>query len=207
MLNQTLNEILIATSNTGKLKEVKSYLDSFNIKLRDLKDFPFLTQPDESGSTFTDNAIIKAKYYASETKLWTLADDSGLEVDALDGKPGVHSARYAGVGASDAERITLLLSELNDTKKEARNARFVCALAFCSPDETVVKITNGTCEGQIGFEPKGANGFGYDPVFIPDGFDKTFGELSSDIKQKISHRANALASFSEFFLDFLAIQT
>lgn len=207
MLNQTPKEILIATSNLGKLKEVKSYLSSFNLKLRDLTEFLNLAQPEENGSTFADNAIIKAKYYASETKLWTLADDSGLEVDVLDGKPGVYSARYAGVGATDSERVALLLSELNNQKKEARSARFVCALAFCSPSKSVVKLTTGMCEGKIGFEPKGVNGFGYDPVFIPDGFDRTFGELSADIKQKISHRAVALASFSEFFLDFLAIQT
>lgn len=207
MLSQTPNEILIATSNRGKLEEVKSYLSSFKTQLKDLTEFPSLPQPEENGTTFEDNAVIKAKYYASETKLWTLADDSGLEVDALGGKPGVYSARYAGVGASDAERIELLLSELKYVNEKERSARFVCALAFCSPDEKVVKLVTGMCEGKIAFEAKGTNGFGYDPVFIPNNFDKTFGELTSEVKQKISHRAVALESFSKFFLDFLTFQT
>lgn len=207
MLNQSPKNILIATSNKGKLKEVKSHLSSLDLNLRDLTEFPSLPQPEENGDTFTDNAIIKAKYYSAQTTLWSLADDSGLEVDALDGKPGVYSARYAGVEASDEERNNLLLSELIDVRENERTARFVCVLAFCSPDEELVKITKGVVEGRIAFESKGSNGFGYDPVFIPSGFSQTFGELSSDIKQKISHRAVALTLFSEFFSDFLATHT
>lgn len=207
MMNQIPNNILIATSNKGKLKEVKSHLSLLNLNLTDLTEFPSLPHPEENGDTFAENAIIKAKYYSNQTNFWSLADDSGLEVDALGGKPGVYSARYAGLDATDNERNNLLLSELKNIKEEQRTARFVCVLAFCSPDEELVKITTGVCEGRIAFESKGTNGFGYDPVFIPSGFDQTFGELPSDIKQKISHRAVALTLFSEFFLDFLATHT
>jgi XTP/dITP diphosphohydrolase len=207
MSNQSLTNLLIATSNLGKLREVKSYLNSLKITLKDLNDFPSLEPPVEDGDTFADNAIIKAKFYSSRTKLWSLADDSGLEVDALGGRPGVFSARYAGERATDEERISLLLSELKSVSDAERTARFVCALAFCSPDENVIKLTIGKCEGHIAKEPKGTNGFGYDPIFIPQGFDKTFGELSTQVKQNFSHRGRALSEFSQFFSDFLAIRT
>lgn len=207
MSNHSLTNILIATTNNGKLREVKSCLNSLKITLKDLNDFPMLEQPAEDGNTFADNAIIKAMYYSSNTKHWTLADDSGLEVDALGGKPGVLSARYAGDSASDEEKIARLLSELKLVSEPERTARFVCTLAFCSSDEKLVKLTIGKCEGHIAFEPRGTNGFGYDPVFIPQGFDKTFGELPSEIKQNISHRGKALSEFRQFFSDFLAIRT
>lgn len=186
---------------------MKSHLSSLNLNLRDLTEFPSLPQPEENGATFADNAIIKAKYYSTQTKLWSLADDSGLEVDALGGRPGVYSARYAGTEASDDERNSLLLSELKDVNESERTARFVCVLAFCSPEEELIKITKGVCEGRIALEAKGSNGFGYDPLFVPSGFDQTFGDLPSDIKQKFSHRALALTLFSEFFSDFLATHT
>lgn len=199
------NNLLIATSNLGKLREVRSHFNSLGITLRDLTEFPNIIQPEETGATFEENAVLKAKYYSCETRLWTLADDSGLEVDALGGKPGVYSARYAGENATDSKRVSFLLNELKDIKEEKRKARFRCVLAFCSPDGILTKITTGVCEGKIASEPKGLHGFGYDPVFIPFGFDKTFGELPPEIKQKISHRAKALASFSTFFSDFLTI--
>jgi XTP/dITP diphosphohydrolase len=207
MLNQSPVNLLIATSNKSKLREVKSYLNPLEISLKDLNDFPMLVQPVEDGKTFPDNAIIKAQFYSSRTKLWALADDSGLEVDALGGRPGVLSARYAGDRATDEERIALLLCELKFIPETERTARFVCALAFCSPNEKLVKLTIGKCEGRIAFEPRGTNGFGYDPIFIPQGFDKTFGELPSDVKQNFSHRGKALYEFAQFFSDFLAIRT
>lgn len=207
MMIQNIDEILIATSNKGKLREVQSSLSSLNLRLRNLSEFPSLIEPEETGVTFAENAILKARYYAQRTKLWTLADDSGLEVDALGGAPGVFSARYAGVGVSDSKRIDRLLSELTNVPKEKRNARFICALAFCNPEAELIKLLNGTCEGCIAFAPKGTNGFGYDPAFLPDGYNQTFGELSHEIKQKISHRANALKLFSSFLTDFLSTRT
>ncbi len=198
-----LNELLIATSNKGKLKEVESYLSNQTLTLLTLAKFPSLQEPEETGETFSDNAILKAVYYSNATNLWTIADDSGLEVDALDARPGVYSARYAGKGATDRAKIKRLLLELENIPTQKRTARFVCSLAFCSPDGEVLKVTTGTCEGRIGYEPKGTNGFGYDPVFIPLGYDDSFGELSLEIKQNISHRAVALRQFSLFFKDFL----
>src|SRR5919197_1385484 len=123
MKNKNIDEILIATSNKGKLNEVESYLSSLNLHLHRLSEFPSLIEPEETGATFADNAILKARYYAERTKLWTLADDSGLEVDALGGAPGVFSARYAGAGASDLQRTERLLSELKNVSDENRNAR------------------------------------------------------------------------------------
>ena len=204
MKNKHIDEMLIATSNKGKLHEVESYLSPLNLRLRSLSEFPSLIEPEETGSTFAENAILKVRYYAERTRLWTLADDSGLEVDALGGAPGVFSARYAGIGASDSERIDRLLFELTNVSDEKRSARFICALAFCNPEAELIKLINGNCEGRISLEPKGTNGFGYDPVFLPDGYEQTFGELSHEIKQKISHRGNALRLFSSFLANFLS---
>jgi XTP/dITP diphosphohydrolase len=204
MKKKNIDEILIATSNKGKLREVQSYLSSLNLRFHNLSEFPSLTEPEETGSTFAENASLKARYYADQTKLWTLADDSGLEVEALGGAPGVFSARYAGVGASDSKRIEHLLSELKNVPDEKRSARFVCALAFSNPRAELIKLTTGTCEGRIALEPRGTNGFGYDPAFLPDGYEQTFGELSHEIKQNISHRANALRLFTSFLTNFLS---
>jgi len=202
-MSDKINRLLIATGNKGKLKEVESFLRNHSLKLLTLSDFAPLHEPEETGETFSDNAILKAVYYSISTNTWTIADDSGLEVDALGGRPGVYSARYAGEGATDADKIIKLLSELKKVSNEKRMARFVSSVAFCSPDGELITVTTGKCEGQIAFEPKGTNGFGYDPVFIPAGYDKTFGELSNDIKGAISHRANALKKFSLFLKDFL----
>ena len=162
--------------------------------------------PAETGETYAANAIIKAQFYARATGICALADDSGLEVEALGGAPGVYSARYAGAGACDADRRTLLLSELAQVSElaqasaEQRRARFVCVVAIAAPDGAVLNTSEGTCNGTIIFEPRGSGGFGYDPLFVPDGFDQTFAELSDTVKNRLSHRARALLKTREFLL-------
>ncbi|HEY0006460.1 MAG TPA: XTP/dITP diphosphatase [Pyrinomonadaceae bacterium] len=194
--------LLIATRNTGKLREIEALLSDTDLRLYSLRDFSALPEVEETGATFADNAGLKASAYARQG-LWTLADDSGLEVDALGGAPGVRSARYAGEGASDAERNALLLRELARTNDAERRARFVCAIAIANPTGEVLHISLGVCEGHIAQEPRGQNGFGYDPLFIPDGYTKTFSELPDEIKQQLSHRARALSKARVFLLKLL----
>ncbi|HEX8175632.1 MAG TPA: XTP/dITP diphosphatase [Pyrinomonadaceae bacterium] len=198
MTEISTKELVIATRNRGKLVEVRELLHDLNINLRSLTDFPASTEVEETGRTFAENASIKAAAYALQTGSWTLSDDSGLEVDALNGAPGVYSARYAGEQATDAERMELLLLELARTGDSERRARFVCAVSLADPAGRIVKIATGTCEGRIAHAPRGSLGFGYDPIFIPEGFEQSFGELSSEIKQVISHRARALAETRSF---------
>lgn len=186
------SDLLIATLNTGKLREIRTLLAALPVRLRSLRDFPSTSEVEETGSTFAENAALKATAYAQQAGLWTVADDSGLEVYALGGAPGVFSARYAGANASDAERIELLLNELNKTGDTARRARFVCVIALANPEGEIINLHTGLCEGHITDRPRGTHGFGYDPVFIPDGYQETFGELSREIKESISHRARAL---------------
>jgi XTP/dITP diphosphohydrolase len=202
LMNLTASpEILIATRNKGKLHEFQSMLADSAFRLRSLNDFPHATEVEETGNSFRANAILKATDYASQTGLLTLADDSGLEVAALGGAPGVYSARYAGVGASDAERTAKLLAELSSTSDEERRARFVCVIALADAEGAQVETFTGTCEGHIAREPRGHHGFGYDPVFIPDGYQASFGQLSATIKQEISHRARALMKAKAFLLE------
>lgn len=195
MTTPTHSELLIATSNAGKIRELSGLLVNLPLRLRQLSEFPQIEEVEETGKTFAENALLKARLYGRQTNLWTLADDSGLEVDALDGAPGVLSARYAGRHATDEERNSRLLAELALTNDEQRTARFVCAIALYDPASRATEIFNGTCEGRIAKHPRGRQGFGYDPLFIPSGYTHTFGELSEDVKQQISHRARALAAF------------
>jgi XTP/dITP diphosphohydrolase len=153
---------------------------------------------EENGATYSENAIAKARFYAAETGLIALADDSGLEVAALAGAPGVYSARYAGENASDADRRQLLLSELSTISNGDRRARFVSVVAIAAPAGAVLNVAEGICEGTITFAPRGEGGFGYDPLFIPDGYTQTFAELPEDLKNRISHRALALAQTKQF---------
>lgn len=194
MSQDTRGEILIATQNAGKVVELAELLAELPLRLRSLAEFPPVPAPEETGSTFADNAELKARFYATHTGLLTLADDSGLEADALGGAPGVHSARYAGENATDEERIARLLAEMRTSRVSSRAARFVCVIALFDPREVSCELFKGTCAGRIGHEPRGTNGFGYDPVFVPDGFDRTFAELPREIKQRISHRAQALGA-------------
>ncbi len=187
--------LLLGTRNAGKLREIKTILGSVPWSIRSLQEFENVAVAAETGTTYAENAILKTQFYARETGLCALADDSGLEVKALGGAPGVYSARYAGAGASDADRRMLLLSELESVSQVGqvdRNARFVCAVAIAMPDGTVLNISEGVCNGTITFEQRGAGGFGYDPLFVPDGFTQTFAELPDSIKNQISHRARAL---------------
>jgi XTP/dITP diphosphohydrolase len=188
-------EIVIATLNLGKSREIETVLSGLPITFRRLSEFANITEPVEDGSTYEQNAGIKALSYARQTGLAALADDSGLEVRALGGKPGVFSARYAGAGATDRERIEKLLTELG--RHTDRAASFVCnavlATFAASPDEPQISIvTTGICRGTIIEQPRGNNGFGFDPIFVPDGYTETFAQLSPEVKNNISHRAQAL---------------
>ncbi len=201
-------ELLIGTHNPGKVREIENGLAGLPLKLRYLREFPLLAPVDESGLTYEQNATIKAQAYSNETGLLALADDSGLEVDALRGAPGLRSARYAGAEASDEDRIRLLLDELARIQSENRSARFRCVVVIANPQ--LMTVVEGRCEGRVSYAPRGGNGFGFDPIFIPQGFEfpqgfeSTFAELSSEVKNRISHRAQALASAREFLSDWLA---
>lgn len=198
------DELVIATRNPGKLLEVRELISDLPVTLKSLLDFPLTTEVEETGATFAENAALKASAYALQTGGWTLSDDSGLEVDALGGAPGIFSARYGGERATDAERVTLLLSELARTGDRERRARFVCAVALADASGRIINLSTGRCEGRIAHHPRGHHGFGYDPVFIPEGYEQTFGQLSSQIKQAFSHRARALEGTRAFLLKLFA---
>jgi XTP/dITP diphosphohydrolase len=197
-------ELLIATTNKGKVVELRSLLSSLSLPLRSLAEFPEVADVPETGATFAANAILKARGYATQTQLWTLADDSGLEVDALGGAPGVYSARYGGEGLSDADRVKRLLESLSQSGDADRRARFVCVIAIADPLGEIVNLSTGICEGTIAYAPRGANGFGYDPVFVPEGYEQSFGELTTAIKEIISHRARAISAARSFLLDLFS---
>ncbi len=187
--------IVIATKNRGKIQEMNSLFKRFcphiqKINLLDLSEFPDLPNIEETGSSFYENAKIKALTAANFSGLLTIGDDSGLEVDALDNAPGIYSARFAGNNASDEDNNQLLLKKLKNFPRESRTARFVCNLAIALP-ENLINVFEGTCHGIISTSPKGGNGFGYDPLFIRSDSGKSFAELSSEIKNRISHRARA----------------
>lgn len=198
--------LLLGTRNTGKLREIETILADVPWQFHSLREFDNVVIAAETAPTYVENAIAKAQFYARETDLCALADDSGLEVEILGGAPGVLSARYAGEGASDTDRRALLLSELARVSNgmlvddENRRARFVCAVAIATPDGEVLNVSEGICPGTIIFEQRGTNGFGYDPVFVPDGFNQTFAELPDSIKNRISHRARALLNTRTFLL-------
>ncbi len=190
--------LLIATFNRGKLEEFRQLLQELAFELLDLNSFPSLAAVAETGETFAENARLKASGYAKQTLCMTLADDSGLEVSALGGAPGVRSARFAGNDASDGDRIRKLLTELSLTKHEDRSAKFISAIAVANYDGEILNVSVGVCEGRITDEPRGANGFGFDPIFIPNGVACTFAEMTARDKNRISHRAMALNKTEEF---------
>lgn len=198
-------QLLIATNNAGKIRELSKLLAYLPIRLRSLKDFENIGDVAETGKTFTENAVLKAREYALQTKMWAVADDSGLEVEALGGAPGVYSARYAGEGASNEERIEKLLQEIEKTKDKNLFAQFVCVMAIADENGEIKFVAQGICQGKISLNACGNNGFGYDPVFIPAGFSRTFGELSDEIKQQISHRARASSKIIRYLRDFMAL--
>lgn len=184
--------LLVATRNEGKLRELCQLLAEVPLELLGLDDLPAVQTVPEIGLTFIENASLKATGYATQLHLLTLADDSGLEVDALGGAPGVLSARYAGESASDAVRIDKLLAELTNIERGKRKARFVSVIAISNSEGSILNVSTGTCEGQIDLAAHGEHGFGYDPVFIPRGYTSTFAELAASVKNRISHRARAL---------------
>lgn len=184
-------KLLFATGNKGKLKEIRAMLRETGIEVVGLSDLPEKYEVEESGSTFEENAKIKALELFKRTGLPTLADDSGLAVEALGGRPGVRSARYAGENATDEENYLKLLSEMKDVPEGERGAAFVCAMSLIGPDGREAKAS-GRMTGAIGFSPRGADGFGYDPVFLLPELGKTLAEVELDYKNQISHRAKAL---------------
>ncbi|KAA6454572.1 XTP/dITP diphosphatase [Bacillus atrophaeus] len=191
-----MKEAIIATHNPGKVKEFKDILAPKGYDVKSLADIGFLEEIEETGHTFEENAVLKAEAVAKAVNKMVIADDSGLSVDNLGGSPGVYSARYAGEQKDDTANINKVLQELKGIEKEQRTARFRCALAVSIPGEET-KTVEGHVEGYIAEEPKGENGFGYDPIFIVKDKDKTMAELTSDEKNKISHRANALKKLSQ----------
>lgn len=182
--------LLVATSNSGKTREIRKILAGIPFEIVNLKDVGKLTEARETGKSFAANARIKARTYYRQTGLLTLAEDSGLQVDYLGGRPGVLSARFAGETASDADNVRRLLASMRGVPQEKRHARFVCVVAIT--DGKKMWMATGKCEGRIASRPSGRSGFGYDPVFIPDGYNKTFANLGADEKNKISHRGRAL---------------
>ena len=186
-------ELLVATNNAGKVRELSQLLSDAPLRLRLLSEFEGVEEAEETGTTFAENAVLKALHYSAHAGLLTLSDDSGLAVDALGGAPGVYSARYAGAHATYAERMSKLLGELEAAGDADRRARFVCVIAVADPAGGRVETFEGVCEGRIARAPRGTNGFGYDPLFVPDGHDRTFGELPEEVKHSLSHRARALA--------------
>jgi XTP/dITP diphosphohydrolase len=195
MRNPIFSKIVVATRNVGKLREFQTLLHPLHSNLASLRDLAIEVEIEESGTTFAENAQLKAIGYSRLTSLPVLADDSGLAVEVLGGRPGIHSARYAGPEASDADRIRKLLVEIAGSG-ENRNARFVCALALAQ-DGVLLQESEGSCSGIIITEPRGTNGFGYDPIFLFPDLDKTFAELDETEKNKYSHRARAVYSLLE----------
>jgi len=182
--------LLLATTNTGKAAEYRELLKGLDSEIVTLDRAGISQEADESYNTFEENARHKAAFYAELGGLLTLADDSGLEVEALNGEPGVRSSRYAGDNATDADRVNYLLNKLKDIPQQKRRARFRCVIAVARPGGPVETV-EGTCEGYISMEPKGRNGFGYDPVFYLPEYGKTIAELPPQIKNRISHRGRA----------------
>lgn len=191
-------DLLLATTNPGKLVEVTEFLKDLPVKVIPLNSLKGCPQVVEDGKSFEENALKKARALADFSGHVTLADDSGIVVDALDGAPGVLSARYGGVEGDDARNNEKLLQALEGVPQERRGARFVCVLALCTPDaERKEWLFHGRCEGRIAFALKGGNGFGYDPLFFYPPLNKTFGEIDRATKEKFSHRGNALRRLAE----------
>ncbi len=183
-------KLLLATSNPGKIREYRFLLDGLGYQITILTEKGISKAVVESGSNYEQNARLKALTYAKLSQLTALADDSGLEVDALNGKPGIKSARFAGESASDLDKVNLLLARLKDTPWEKRTARFKCVIAIASPRGRV-ELCYGECHGMIALQAKGENGFGYDPIFFFPEMGKTMAELPFEIKNQVSHRAQA----------------
>ena len=199
MLNKKIKKLLVGTNNEGKLKEITDLLPK-TIKILSTKDFK-LRSPKENGKTFRENSLIKSMYFSKKTNLICLADDSGLEIDILNKEPGIFSARWGGKNSDFKKAIKKVFRELNKKDKNWKNkkikARFICALSISYLNKKIACVV-GKVEGTISTEPKGKNGFGYDPIFVPKNKKKTFGEMSSLQKYKIDHRYNAFKKIKKF---------
>lgn len=201
-----MEKLLIATHNQGKVVELAELLAGLKVSVLSLNDAGISNEVEETGASFRENAILKAEAYARESGLLTLADDSGLEVDALDGRPGVYTARFGGEGLDHEGRYRLLLENLVGVPWEERNARFRCVVALSRP-EGVLTTTEGSVAGHIAFEPSGSGGFGYDPVFYVDEKAKTMAQLPADEKNQISHRGRAVLKLKPMLQQQLEEQT
>jgi XTP/dITP diphosphohydrolase len=188
--------LLVATTNAGKLREIRRLLDGLPIRIETLADFPHIAPPEETGRTFQDNARLKALYYAAATGLPAVAEDSGLEVDALDGAPGVESARFGGTGSAYPQKFALLYERLRARGVATSPARFVCVVSMALDGEVVME-TKGTIEGVIAAEPRGGQGFGYDPIFFYPPYGRTLAEVSEAEKSAVSHRGQAFRAFRD----------
>jgi XTP/dITP diphosphohydrolase len=186
-----MKQVIIATKNAGKAREFQALLGKRGVEVKSLLDFPNCPDVEETGNTFAENAILKAEAMARYFNTTVIADDSGLSIDALGGRPGVYSARYAGEEKNDQKNIAKVLSELEGVPFAKRTARFHCALAVAAPGRRTA-VVEGTCEGYIAEKPQGENGFGYDPIFYIPKKGKTMAQLSAEEKNQISHRAKAL---------------
>ncbi|MEI2664617.1 XTP/dITP diphosphatase [Rossellomorea sp. LJF3] len=194
--------VIIATKNRGKAKEFQHMFAPYGYEVQTLLDLPHIEDVEETGVTFEENAILKAETVASELGELVIADDSGLAIDALEGRPGVYSARYAGEEKSDEANMEKVLEELESVEESDRTARFYCVLAIAGPDMETKTVT-GTCEGMILREKRGTNGFGYDPIFFVPSLGKAMAELTQDEKSQISHRGNALEKLRNMISDLV----
>lgn len=194
-----MRRLLLATTNTGKIREIRHLLDGIDVQLVGLDEFPEIASPEETGRTFAENARLKAVYYSKASGLTAIAEDSGLEIDALGGAPGVESARYGGVKASYPDKFTLLYDAMAKSGSSDRTARFVCAVAVADGDAILFE-TRGTVEGRIADAPAGDGGFGYDPIFFYPPFGKTLAEASEQ-KSTVSHRGEAFRNVRRYLMD------
>lgn len=190
---------VIATRNKKKSEEIQRILEGLPVKLLTVLDYPDCPEVEEDAATFAGNAVKKALAIAQYTATPAIADDSGLEVYALGNAPGVYSARYAGADSDDSRNLNKLLSEMEHVEKDRRGARFICCIVLAFP-EGRVEVFEGYIEGSIGRQPKGCKGFGYDPVFYPEGHDRTFAEMSAEEKNRLSHRGMALKKLREYLV-------
>ena len=195
-------DVVLATRNEGKVREFLKLLAGLDLNILSLSAFPEIGDIEESGTTFEANALLKAKAVSSITGLIAIADDSGLEVDALGGRPGVYSARYAGEAASDRENYMKLLEEMKDVPEADRGAAFVCTIAVCTPSGESITAA-GRCKGEIASEPEGEGGFGYDPVFYLPDLNCSMASISKATKNKISHRGKAVKELIKVLPEFL----
>ena len=196
-----MRSLLLATSNLHKLEEFRAIFSDIPLRLLSLSDLQLAIDVEETGTTFAENAEMKARTYAQVSNIFTLADDSGLEIDALGGAPGVRSARYLGSEISYEERFRVILEQLKGFPADQRTARFRCVIAIAEPSATI-HIVEGVFEGVIADRPRGTNGFGYDPIFYIPELGKTFAELAPEHKNRISHRARAAQSARKFLEDW-----